>query len=248
LAPHLRVYDYAKGAETVTGLADQVKHRFLARQARTVPWNADNSLFALWIGINDLSESSSPVQPIRTLFQLMSDLYIAGARNFLLIDCPPIHRTPAADPDIGPSSERFEAWNNLLFSQAQFFVSKYQDYSSIRPTNSRAPVENDGTHSRSSIHSQSSNNSGSTSSSNTSPGPSPLTTPNGTGVQGDLSVFIFSSWDTFMSILDYPDAYNFEEGDVDEPQGRIWMDHLHPTSEVHAILAKHLYKFLADLQ
>jgi len=25
-----------------------------------------------------------------------------------------------------------------------------------------------------------------------------------------------------MSILDYPDAYNFEEGDVDEPQGRIW--------------------------
>lgn len=129
---------------------------------------------------------------------------------------------PTADPDIGPSSDRYEAWNNLLFSQARFFVSRYQDYSSIRRTEPHAPVGNYSTHSRSSSQSQSSAHSGSTSPSYTSPGPSPLTTPNGAGVQGDLSMFIFSSWDTFISILDYPEAYDFEESDIDEPQGPIW--------------------------
>lgn len=92
-----------------------------------------------------------------------------------------------------------------------------------------------------------------------------MTTPNGTGVHGDLSVFIFSSWDTFMSILDYPEAYDFDEDNVDEAEGPIWlvlidafrhnrlierdyrMDSLHPTSKVHAILAKHLYKFLSGI-
>jgi hypothetical protein len=85
-----------------------------------------------------------------------------------------------------------------------------------------APVGNYGTHSRSSSQSQSSTHSGSASPSYTSPGPSPLTTPNGAGVQGDLSIFIFSSWDTFTSILDYPEAYDFEESGVDEAEGPIW--------------------------
>lgn len=245
--PHLRVYDYAKGGETVTGLAHQVQQRFIRGQAKTVSWNAANSLFVLWIGINDLSETSSPVQPIRVLFQLMSDLYDAGARNFLLIDCPPIHRTPAANSDFGPSSERYEAWNSLLFSQARFFVSRYQDYSSSRSPESPTGSYLTHSHSRSSSSSNSGSHSNTTSPSYTPLGPSPMTTPNGTGVHGDLSVFIFSSWDTFMSILDYPEAYDFDEDNVDEAEGPIWMDSLHPTSKVHAILAKHLYKFLSGI-
>jgi hypothetical protein len=93
--PHLRIYDYAQGGATVSGLSTQIRRKFLARHAKNVVWNAEDSLFVLWAGINDLAETGiSPVGPIKALFQLMNELHGAGARNFLLIDCPPIHRTP----------------------------------------------------------------------------------------------------------------------------------------------------------
>ena len=194
--PHLRIYDYAQGGASISGLATQIRRKFLARHAKSVRWSADDSLFVLWIGINDLAETANPVQPIKILFQLMNELYEAGARNFLLLDCPPIHRTPSSDPESGPNSDRFEDWNRLLFMQARFFVAKHQDYTSARSSSS--------------------------SQSNT-PETSPVTTPSGVGVQGDTSIFVFSSWSTFMSILDYPDAYGFSEDDVDEVQGSIWL-------------------------
>ncbi|KIM31316.1 carbohydrate esterase family 16 protein, partial [Serendipita vermifera MAFF 305830] len=188
--PQLKVYDYAKGGATISGLSTQIRKKFLARHATSVQWSASDSLFVLWIGINDLAETSNPVQSIQLLFQLMGELHNAGARNFLLLDCPPIHRTPnSGDPESGPNSDRFEDWNGLF----------------------------------------------------------PVTTPNGVGVGGDTSVFVFSSWSTFMSILDYPEAYGFDEDEVDEAQGPVWMDDLHPTSKVHGILAKHLNKFLTDI-
>lgn len=121
----------------------------------------------------------------------MNELYEAGARNFLLFDCPPIHRSPGVEPETGPNSDRFEDWNGLLFMQARFFVAKHQDY-----TSARAQLD--------------------------TPEPSPVTTPTGVGVQGDTSVFVFSSWSTFMSILDYPEAYGFDEDEVDEAQGPLW--------------------------
>lgn len=92
--PHLRIYDYAQGGATISELSTQIRRKFLARHAKNVVWNTEDSLFVLWIGINDLAETENPVDPIKLLFQLMDELYDAGARNFLLIDCPPIHRTP----------------------------------------------------------------------------------------------------------------------------------------------------------
>lgn len=217
--PQLKVYDYAKGGATISGLSTQIRKKFLARHATSVQWSASDSLFVLWIGINDLAETSNPVQPIQLLFQLMGELHNAGARNFLLLDCPPIHRTPnSGDPESGPNSDRFEDWNGLLFMQARFFVARHQDYTSARDTPADTPEPI-----------------------------SPVTTPNGVGVGGDTSVFVFSSWSTFMSILDYPEAYGFDEDEVDEAQGPVWMDDLHPTSKVHGILAKHLNKFLTDI-
>jgi len=196
----------------VSELEAQVRQKFLGRHAENVVWSADDSLFVLWIGINDLAETAESLNSIRTLFQLMNELHDAGARNFLLIDCPPIHRTPeskflthlkllwdwklnslhfVAEPDTGPNPDRFEDWNRLLLMQASFFVARHQSSLSL-------------------------------SGDSTTSTPSPAVTPDGVGIQGETSVFVFSSWSTFMSILDYPEAYGFEGRDIDEAEGPIW--------------------------
>jgi phospholipase/lecithinase/hemolysin len=60
----------------------------------------------------------------------------------------------------------------------------------------------------------------------------------------DLTVMTFSSWDTFNRILDNPTAYGFPEYDKRRSGGTIWLDHLHPTSRIHDLLAHDLAKFL----
>ena len=73
-----------------------------------------------WIGINDCARLSNPSSiPIsdrsnptsrslnsdqaieqvqKKLFDLEQELYLEGARNFLFIDVPPIHKSPASEP------------------------------------------------------------------------------------------------------------------------------------------------------
>ncbi|KAG8813972.1 hypothetical protein FRC17_001353 [Serendipita sp. 399] len=225
---NLRIYDYAKAGDDVNGLAHQVRTKFLGKQARTVRWNAQDSLFVLWIGINDLAEAYHPSRPMKQLFQLVEELHDAGARNVLLIDCPPIHKTPAAHPDFGPDSERYEAWNRLLYAQARLFVQRHQDHIRTPSTSSASSATSSAS---SSFNPSSFANATNTSSyfsakpppsSPHSAGPSPLSTPNQVGVQGDTSMFVFSAWNTFMSVLDYPEAYDFDAEDVDEAEGPVW--------------------------
>lgn len=50
------------------------------------------SLLALTTGCNDADELEAIVE---TIFDAVHNLYVkAGARNFVLIDVPPIHRSP----------------------------------------------------------------------------------------------------------------------------------------------------------
>ncbi|APA08891.1 hypothetical protein SS1G_02708 [Sclerotinia sclerotiorum 1980 UF-70] len=66
-----------------------------------VTWTADNSLFALWFGVNDIGNSywlSNETDVISAIFDSYfahaKILYDAGARNFLFLNCPPIDRSP----------------------------------------------------------------------------------------------------------------------------------------------------------
>lgn len=59
------------------------------------PWTADNSLFALWFGVNDIGNSywlSNETEVINAIFDSYFAqaqlLYKAGARNFLFLTCP----------------------------------------------------------------------------------------------------------------------------------------------------------------
>ena len=129
-------------------------------------------------------EHSSIVQQ---LFAQQQKLYSAGARNFLFIDVPPIHRTPAGRELQGGSS--YEAFNFQLHIHARAFAA----------------------------------------------------------ARADATVMLFSSWSTFSSFLDDPEAYGFEGSDLRKIGGAIWYDHLHPTSKVHDVVAKDLAEFVGTV-
>ncbi|KAL0955541.1 hypothetical protein HGRIS_001777 [Hohenbuehelia grisea] len=70
---------------TVLSLTDQVK-QFLdgaAKKPASTQWTSANSLFSIWIGINDIGNS-----------WWTDNGTTAGARNFLFLNVPPVDRSP----------------------------------------------------------------------------------------------------------------------------------------------------------
>lgn len=67
---------------------------------RFVPrgWSADNTLFSVLYGINDLCANTVSAAALQATFQTydraLHTLYLAGARNFMLINLPPIDLSP----------------------------------------------------------------------------------------------------------------------------------------------------------
>ncbi|CAE7099498.1 unnamed protein product [Rhizoctonia solani] len=82
---------------------------------------------ACFVGINDLN-TQAPINPsISELFDLYETLYHTGARNFLLINVPPIDRAPfGTEPTLGL---RVEAWNARLKRAAEAFQARRYDVS-----------------------------------------------------------------------------------------------------------------------
>jgi phospholipase/lecithinase/hemolysin len=89
---------------TVLSLTDQV-NEFLtgvAHKPATAPWTSANSLFSIWIGINDIGNSfgnggnrdAFDDTLLAAYFALVQQLYGAGARKFLFINVPPVNRSP----------------------------------------------------------------------------------------------------------------------------------------------------------
>lgn len=63
----------------------------------------------------------------------------------------------------------------------------------------------------------------------------------------EASVFLYSSWQLFEKVLTGPENYGFSKQDVKKRGGKLWMDHLHPTSAFHLILADDIELFLNNL-
>ncbi|KAI0657770.1 hypothetical protein C8Q70DRAFT_1046069 [Cubamyces menziesii] len=89
---------------TVLSLIDQV-NQFLgtvADKPATAPWTSENSLFSVWIGINDIGNSyylsgdrdAFSDTLLDSYFGQVQELYNAGGRNFLFINVPPVDRSP----------------------------------------------------------------------------------------------------------------------------------------------------------
>ncbi|KZV69485.1 carbohydrate esterase family 16 protein [Peniophora sp. CONT] len=131
----LLVYDYAVGGDRVESLERQVGRsgfETIRDKPDWAPWTAADSLFVAWFGINDCAyinagrgeEKSS----ISALFAYQERLYEAGARNFMFIDVPPMHLSPAKpmSPEDIPKS-KIAVWNTELRSQATQFGLDHPD-------------------------------------------------------------------------------------------------------------------------
>jgi phospholipase/lecithinase/hemolysin len=112
---YIQCYNLAKGGATIDNdvvragipsLKDQVQKEFIpiyGDEASTVapPWDGSNSLFAIFIGINDIHNSYTWQNQwalhnalIDSYKQQVDALYYYGARNFVLLNVPPINVSP----------------------------------------------------------------------------------------------------------------------------------------------------------
>ncbi|KAL8947374.1 MAG: hypothetical protein Q9222_006340 [Ikaeria aurantiellina] len=100
------VNDSALGATTTNDLVNQVTTKFKPNYSdkNTVGWTASNSLFTLFLGVNDVDRSwrQHDLKINDAVFAsytaLLETLYTLGARNFLLHTIPPINRGPFVSP------------------------------------------------------------------------------------------------------------------------------------------------------
>ncbi|KAF2205161.1 hypothetical protein GQ43DRAFT_362971, partial [Delitschia confertaspora ATCC 74209] len=121
---------------TVKSFIDQVGQfkSSIASKPSYAPWTAENSLFAVWMGVNDVGNTYylSGVNELlgrimASYFSQVDIMYQAGARNFVFLGVPPINRSPLMLGQ-SASAQQTEAtvisqYNNLLASHAASYFS-----------------------------------------------------------------------------------------------------------------------------
>jgi phospholipase/lecithinase/hemolysin len=130
-------------APTVVSVKEQVRTQFLpiyGSETKSVAWRANDSLFAFFIGINDVGNawyrdnSTAIYDSIFSVYaSLIRDVYGSGARNFLVLNVPPVNLSPliTAQNDGGYAIE-YEGrviadWNTRLVDMMQSFRTEYPD-------------------------------------------------------------------------------------------------------------------------
>ncbi|KAJ3714817.1 hypothetical protein C8R42DRAFT_682429 [Lentinula raphanica] len=116
---------------TVLSVTDQV-NEFLgtagspSEPVETTPWTSENSLFSIWIGINDLGNSYY-LSDNRTSFDTtLLNADDVGARNFLFLNVPPTDRSPLMLAQSTEAQEMLKA-NILDFnSQLVEFIDDFK--------------------------------------------------------------------------------------------------------------------------
>ncbi|ETW83815.1 carbohydrate esterase family 16 protein [Heterobasidion irregulare TC 32-1] len=133
---NILVYDYAVRGDTAPGVRRQILEQFLptvGRKPRWASWTAAETLFVTWVGTNDCRLLCVEIQEIvRNLFAAQEQLYRAGARNFVFIDVPPIHRSPVGPIDGNNTfAQPFLIWNEELRSAVANFTALHPDVTSM---------------------------------------------------------------------------------------------------------------------
>lgn len=125
---------------TVISMKEQVEDFVLptyGAKPESAPWTGDNSLFAFWIGINDVGNSYW--EEYDTLYDNIFDIYLdlvdqirqAGGQNFLFINVPPVDLAPLT-AEQGEDSQALEAgaieaFNSRIDDLATGVQSTYDD-------------------------------------------------------------------------------------------------------------------------
>jgi phospholipase/lecithinase/hemolysin len=97
-----------------------------------------NTLVAIWIGINDIGDTSKLNVSfpdlydsiISTMFtESVEPLYEAGYQNFLFVNLPPLDRTPlnVAKAKPLPNKTMIGWWDDILSQKSQAFGAQHED-------------------------------------------------------------------------------------------------------------------------
>ncbi|KAF2645712.1 hypothetical protein P280DRAFT_388983 [Massarina eburnea CBS 473.64] len=137
-------YDFAVyGATVDTSLVrgstpdvqDQVGYfnQYLASKPDYAPWDSDNLLVAVWIGINDIGNPfwdgvASPIEKVLDeYFDLLQNLTDSGVSNFALLTVPPFQNAPSfvdqGEASLSNLVSNITAWNTALSSRLDTFQS-----------------------------------------------------------------------------------------------------------------------------
>ncbi|KAF8323342.1 hypothetical protein DL93DRAFT_2191230 [Clavulina sp. PMI_390] len=216
---------------TVESLVDQVTlfKQYLSPPPAAAPWTGSDSLFAIWIGINDVGNSwywTNTTQAafhkviMDRYFQQVDILYAAGARSFLFLNVPPLGRTPlfieqgaTAVQQVGEATADY---NSQLASRVQAFISQYNSTSVAKKNGPLGQVKVFDT--------------------------------------GKVFNTLLNNANTlgFVNVTGYADAYeNGTPGPTtqtypDPPvSSYFWLNSLHPVWPVHEILAKAIQTFIS---
>ncbi|CAN8101006.1 unnamed protein product [Discula destructiva] len=135
-------YDWAYyGADTsdaiintgvVTDFVAQVSEfeEYLVPAPSEAPWTSDNTIVAVWMGINDVGEcfwessiySTCPIDEVMEMyFGLLEDLYSDGMREFVLLMIPPFYKAPV--------------FSDYTVSELQSLINNIQTYNEALETN-----------------------------------------------------------------------------------------------------------------
>ncbi|CAK7198242.1 hypothetical protein SEUCBS139899_000901 [Sporothrix eucalyptigena] len=100
----------------------------------SAPWTADDALFAVWIGVNDVGNSYTKAAAAETAlvnkdldqyFAQLAILYKAGARHFALLNIPPTQKTPfmKGQSNVASLVTTITDWNGQLATRVATFVA-----------------------------------------------------------------------------------------------------------------------------
>ncbi|KAJ3284687.1 hypothetical protein HK104_009820 [Borealophlyctis nickersoniae] len=131
----LLTYDFAVAGATINGSPSTSLYSMVQEVdnfSNKFSGAPGDSLFAIWIGINDIdsygSKSASSRQSlIDQYFDLVERLYNRGARRFLFLNIPPIHLSPWAHGTAQSSPETIQAsvadFNSRLAGAVSYYRS-----------------------------------------------------------------------------------------------------------------------------
>ena len=126
---------------TVLSLKEQIEQEYLPKYSTSPSffnWKANDTLFASFLGINDVGNSyANPnaswvlADDVAEYGRLMDTIYQSGARNFLFLNVPPVNRSPLTVAQ-GASAESLEAsyiaaYNTNITHMAADLTRSYSD-------------------------------------------------------------------------------------------------------------------------
>lgn len=123
----------------VLSVKQQVQQEYLPVYAskKTLPWSSSDTLFGVFIGINDvgnsyyLNNATLNTAIFKVYSGLVDSLYKTGARNFLFLNVPPVDRSPLITAQ-GASAEASEKadiadFNSRIVALGKNLTKTYAD-------------------------------------------------------------------------------------------------------------------------